>query len=48
MNVQYALDSLVEKGLGGVPRRPLPPADEAIKKMVDEGMARAMAYENSL
>lgn len=45
---KYALDSLVQNGLGGAARKPLPETSAAIKKMVDEGMARAMAYENSL
>lgn len=45
---KYALDSLVEKGLGGAARRPLPQATDAIKKMVDEGLKEAWALEQSL
>lgn len=45
---KYALESLVQAGLGGVVRKPLPEASEAVKKMVDEGLVNAMAMENSL
>jgi len=45
---KYALDKFVQAGLGGNPRKPLPPADDAIKAMVDKGMKASIAYENSL
>ncbi|KAL8279754.1 hypothetical protein RQP46_007849 [Phenoliferia psychrophenolica] len=45
---KYALDHFVQKGLGGNPRKPLPPADDACKAMVEKGMKASIAYENSL
>jgi len=45
---KYALDAHVEKGLGGAPRIPVPEADDAVKKMVDEGMQESLAIERSL
>lgn len=45
---KYALDHFIQAGLGGVPRKPLPLADEACKAMVDAGMIESIALENSL
>ena len=45
---KYALDAHVEKGLGGYPRTPVPEADEAVQKMVDEGMQESLAIERTL
>lgn len=45
---KYALDSFVEKGLGGVPRQPLPWVDEATKNMVDRDLRSVWEYEQSL
>jgi len=45
---KYALDAHVEKGLGGYTRSPVPAADDAVKKMVDEGMQESLAIERSL
>jgi dihydrodipicolinate synthase/N-acetylneuraminate lyase len=45
---KYALDKYVQQGLGGVPRKPLPPATDAIKKMVDQGIKKALELEKTL
>jgi hypothetical protein len=45
---KYALDAHIEMGLGGVPRTPLPGASEAVKKMVDSGLKKALELEKSL
>ncbi|KAJ7497625.1 dihydrodipicolinate synthase [Mycena latifolia] len=45
---KLAMDLYVQPGLGGVPRTPLPPANDAIKAMLATGLKRAVAYENSL
>jgi dihydrodipicolinate synthase/N-acetylneuraminate lyase len=45
---KYAMDVYVEKGLGGVPRSPLPPAPPAVQTMLATELERAVAYENSL
>jgi hypothetical protein len=45
---KYALDSYVEKGLGGKPRQPLPPVDEATMRMVDSELRATWEYEESL
>lgn len=44
---KLALDTHVEKGLGGVPRKPLPRATEATRKLVDE-LKGAWEFEQSL
>lgn len=38
---KYALDVYIQQGLGGNPRKPLPPADDAIKSMIDKDLKRA-------
>lgn len=38
---KYALDTLVQQGLGGNPRKPLPPADDATKALIDRDMKRS-------
>lgn len=45
---KYALEEYIQKGLGGVPRSPLPPASEEIKSMLAKELKRAIEYENSL
>lgn len=48
---KYALDQYCSEGgvkLGGYVRSPLPQANDATKKLVDEGMKEALAYEASL
>jgi dihydrodipicolinate synthase/N-acetylneuraminate lyase len=44
---KLALDHYVEKGLGGVPRKPLPRSTEATQKLVDE-LKGAWEFEQSL
>jgi len=45
---KYAMNRFIESGLGGVPRKPLPLASEAVQSMVDKGIKNAIEYENSL
>lgn len=50
---KYALDRYCSEGspvkaLGGLVRSPLPQVTDDIKKMVDEGLVEALAYENAL
>lgn len=45
---KYALDAHIEKGLGGHTRSPVPAADDAIKKIVDEGLQESLAIEKGL
>jgi hypothetical protein len=48
MSQKYALDHFVQKGLGGVPRSPIGPVSESIKKMVETELAEDWAFEQSL
>lgn len=45
---KYAMDSLIEKGLGGYTRSPVPDADDEIKKMCDKYLVEAITIERSL
>ncbi|KAK4058406.1 hypothetical protein OIO90_000564 [Microbotryomycetes sp. JL221] len=45
---KYALDHFVQKGLGGTSRKPLPPADDKMKQLIEKEFAEAWAYEQSL
>jgi hypothetical protein len=45
---KHALDAYVEKGLGGNPRYPLPRADKATMRMVDNDLRKVWEYECSL
>ncbi|KAJ7646977.1 dihydrodipicolinate synthase [Roridomyces roridus] len=45
---KYAMDKYVQPGLGGVTRVPLPYADAGIESMLETGLQRGLAYENSL
>jgi len=44
---KLALDVYVQQGLGGVPRKPLPRATEATKKLVEE-LRSAWEFEQTL
>lgn len=41
---KYALDKFVAPGLGGVPRKPLPIADDATRSLIDRGMKAASKF----
>ncbi|KAM0756083.1 dihydrodipicolinate synthase [Meredithblackwellia eburnea MCA 4105] len=45
---KYALDHFIQQGLGGDPRKPIPPVDDATKELVEKGLKAAIAFENSL
>ncbi|KAM0788389.1 hypothetical protein ACM66B_001527 [Microbotryomycetes sp. NB124-2] len=45
---KYALGHFVQKGLGGIPRKPLPTADEKIRALVEKDFKAAWEYEQSL
>jgi len=45
---KYAMNHYIEEGLGGVPRTPLPYVNDGVEAMLESGLKRALAYENSL
>ncbi|KAG8938137.1 hypothetical protein FRC03_007624 [Tulasnella sp. 419] len=45
---KYAINEYVQPGLGGVPRRPLPLADDAVKAILATGLKKVLEYEKTL